>query len=450
MARRSKKPGKRPERAPAAPTAAAVEQGGGERRQAWAWRLAAAALVLSPLVVLPGAADAFRLPQRMVAEWLGLASLLPLAAYVTARLADGGRGSLRTPVLLATAPLLGLAAASLATTAHPLHVRSALADLAIGVAVLAGWSLGFAAERLRALLVLVLVPASALALVGILQLHGAWRPLVLEPQYGDRAQMTSLLGNPGDLGVYLVLPCLVAQAAVARRGGRRWLAAGAGALCLYGLAATQTLTAVLALVGGSAVLWMLRLPPWRRLVGGAAALAVVALLVAAVPPLRSRVAATVEPLREGRLNEVLTGRLDGWRVAVELLADHPVAGVGHGAYRAEFARAKLALTAAGVPFYERHVNPSFANAHNELLEVGADLGWPGLLAVLWGCGVTLAAAWRARRARGADAGLLWGGLVALALLAMAQFPFRLGSTALPWLAFLAWCFASGGEAEERG
>jgi hypothetical protein len=37
-----------------------------------------------------------------------------------------------------------------------------------------------------------------------------------------------------------------------------------------------------------------------------------------------------------------------------------------------------------------------------------------------------------------EGALAWAGLTALALLALAYFPFRLGAVAFAWLAFLAW------------
>ena len=139
----------------------------------------------------------------------------------------------------------------------------------------------------------------------------------------------------------------------------------------------------------------------------------VVLLVVLVAPLRSRVETLVRAATiGGGLNEVLTGRLDAWWVAERLLQEHPLAGVGFGAYRAEFAAAKLRLISEGVPFFAGHLNPSFANAHNEYLEVGADLGWPGLLALVWGAALVLRAAWRARRHLSrADRALSWGALV---------------------------------------
>lgn len=400
---------------------------------------------------MPVALDAFRLPQRMIAEALGLASLVALAIGSRASTAAVSnewtlRDALKWPVLRAALPLLLLAALSFVTTAHPAHVADALPDLAIGLAVLVGWSICFEATTLRRLLDAALVPAAALAALGILQLHHLWQPVAFaESLAGERLAVTSLAGNPGDLAAMLVLPCLVAQAGLrGARGWRLWWRVLALALCAYALAGTQTLTSLIAAVLGSAVLWAVLLPRRYVLAGAASAAAAVLLLVIAVGPLRSRVDALVRAATiGGGLNEVLSGRLDAWWVAERLLHEHPLAGVGFGAYRAEFAPAKLRLMSEGVPFFAGHLNPSFSNAHNEYLEIGADLGWPGLLAMAWAIALVLRAAWRARRRLSpGDGALCWGGLVALALLALAYFPFRLGGVAFPALAFLAWLFAN--------
>jgi O-antigen ligase len=410
--------------------------------------LVGATLAVPPFLFLPQAIDGFRLPQRMAVEWLALASLVALAA--TAPLGPEGLRALgRQPAARATLPLLALATLSLATTAHPLHVADALVDLTIGVAALVGWSLWLGRERLDPLLDLTLVPAVPLAVLGILQAHRIWTPLGFAVDTGGgRLETTSLAGNPGDLAALLVLPCLLAQARLATSPRRmRW--ALLAALLVYGIAVTQTLTSLAALAVGSVLLWALLLPRRRVLVAAVVGVVVLAAALAVVPGLRDRVLGWRHQLELGGFNQLLSGRLDGWRVAGELLADHPLTGVGHGAYRAGFGAAKLELVARGETFYLAHVNPSFSNAHNEYLEVAADLGWPGVLVLAWGAWTLAVAAWRHRaddRARGA---LAWAGLVAVAMLALAYFPFRLGPVAFGWVAFLAWlaapAAAEGGE-----
>jgi len=404
-------------------------------------------VLVTPLLISPAAKEAFRLLKDMVSGWLALASLFFFAWEVRRA------GSIRwtdlwsRPAVRAVLPVLAVATASFAASSHPLHVREGLADLWIGAAALVGWSLAVDRGRLERLLLGLLVPATLLALLGILQFHGIYRPFGFSGnEYDPRLAMTSLAGNPGDLGSYLLLPCLIAQWAVFRRRGRtRFLAAVALALSLYAMALTQTLAALAALAVGSALLWFLLLPRRQAvlLFGGGAAL--VLILVLAVAPLRERIAAKAGQALSGDWNAVLTGRLDGWRAAAWMIREHPWTGVGHGAYRPEYVPATNALLDRGVKLYPLHMQPVFANAHNEYLEAVAEWGLLGIVALAWGLWVLGSAL---RRAPGDDGqALAWAGVAALAVLSIVYFPFRIALLAFPALLFLSWVFRRGTEEE---
>lgn len=445
----SRPPGRRPSRAPSAeprerkPVPAAARER--PPRSLTLGTLAVWALLLvPPFLVVPAAKDSFRLPKLMASEWLALLSLLFLAWGIQRVERVQWSDLWRLPALRAVLPLLLVATLGSLATDHPHHVREALADLWIGAACLVGWSVGLSSGRMERLLRGLLWPASALALIGILQFHDILQPLrIYGVAYDPRLALTSTAGNPGDLGAYLVLPCLIAQWLLARGWGtsgvraRSGIAAALG-VCLYALLLTRTLAAVAALGLASLILWGLRLPRRRAvlLLAGGAALA--AVLVLAVPPLRERVFEKAAQARQGQLNAVLTGRLDGWNAALWMLRENPWTGVGHGAFRPEYVPAKLALLDRGVEFYPQQVLVVFANAHNEFVEVAADSGWPGLLALgcgLWVLGVTLR-----RRANGdpGDGAFAWAGVAALAVLSLAHFPFRIALVAFPAILFLAW------------
>jgi O-antigen ligase len=400
--------------------------------------------------------ESFRQPKLLASEWFALASLAALAwglrRVEVVRLADVWR----LPAVRIVLPILVIATAGLATTAHPLHVREALRDLWIGAAALVGWSAALSRPRLECLLEGLLWPASALALVGIVQFHGIWQPLALVAlSHGERLAITSFAGNPGDLGAYLVLPVLVAQVRFRRRitAGEDWSrpavwsSAVALVICLYALLLTQTLAAVAAVTVGSLVLWGALMPRRRSLVALGAGAVVAVLLIAAVPPLRQRVVEKARQAAGGDWNSVLTGRLDGWRTAVWMLGEHPLAGVGQGAYRPEFVPAKLALMDRGVAFY-REQTLGFGNAHNEFLEVGAEWGIPGLLALAWGLWVLIGTL-RRQRGNGGERALAWAGTAALAMLCLADFPFQVALVAYPALLFLSWVLRADGEEREE-
>jgi len=450
-------------------------------------------LVVPPLVLVAAAKDPFRLPKLLVSGWLALASLAGLAWGLwrverVVFLGAAGRGILERPVVRALGPLLGVATLTLITTRHPIQVREGLLDLWIGALALVGWSLALPAERLRRRLDLLLVPALILAVVGIAQYLDLWEPLrFVGGEEGSRLGVTSLAGNPGDLGAWLVLPALLAQhtlvaggAAAGRFRWRRWIAPPALIACLVGIGITQSLTAVAALGAGSLVLWLVLLPRRRALPALAGVGVLLVVLVLAVNPLRVRVADKLGDLRQGNLNSLLTGRLDGWRGAVWMLGERPLAGVGHGAYRPSFGEARLALVEEGVHFYAGQQTPVFANAHNEYLEVAAEWGLPGALALAWALwwllrqvGGIRAPSLAGKPAREGAKGkqsrapsrffaslqggsvrgeraLAWGVLTALGIQALTWFPFRVALVAWPYLVFLAWVFARAAEgAEER-
>jgi O-antigen ligase len=157
-----------------------------------------------------------------------------------------------------------------------------------------------------------------------------------------------------------------------------------------------------------------------------------------VAPLRERVVFKWQEMTRGNWNSVLTGRLDGWRAAVWMLERHPLAGVGQGAYPAEFAPAKLALIDRGAVFFPGLTQGSaFENAHNDILESAAEWGIPGLLALAWGLWVLLGAL-RQEAGEPEDRALAWAGTAALAVLSLVDFPFRIALVAFPALLFLSW------------
>lgn len=456
---RSKRP-PAPARAPA-PVAAPVASDSASARLGAAGLLVAALLLVVALVFDPYAVESFRAPKLMAAELLGLASLVALAwerrAAEWPSLARFWRGS---PALVAVAPLVLVATATALLSPHHAHVWRALPDLWIGAACLVGWSVALGAVRLARLLRVALGGALLLALLAIAQFHGSFQPFgFTDPNTTGRLEIVSLAGNVGDLGAGLVLPCLFAQVALWRARGRvRWAWGAALAVLLWALAVSQTLTALVALAVGTALL-ALGLLPRRQLAWGTAALAAVGIVVAlAVPPLRSRLTEKVELAASGDWNDLFTGRFDGWRAAGWMVGERPLTGVGFGAFGAEFVPAKQALLVEGKRFYERQLNPVFVNAHDDYLEVAAECGWLGAAALAWGIW-RLAGALRRRGggvARAAtapasasddsaeattDLALARAGVGAIAVLALVYFPFHVALVAYPATLFLAWIVA---------
>jgi O-antigen ligase len=321
------------------------------------------------------------------------------------------------------------------------------------------WEAALQISELRKLVIAWAIPAAVLAFLAILQHHGIYQPFPLEVDANSRLALTSLAGGPFDLATFLVVPILIAQGALARRdlGTARWWWLALLGMCLYAVALTQTLSALAAIGVGSVLLWM-QLVDRRRLVVLAVAGAVVAgALLAGAPPLRQRVSAKIEQVRGGSLNDALTGRLDGWRTAWWMIEQHPVVGVGHGAFRAEFAAARLALVAQGVRFYRSQQQPFFENPHSDLLAVAASWGALGVAAqaaaLIWVGRGSLRAGrgWRAAGPAGrVDAAVASAALGATLLETTATFPLHLAMVMYPMLVLIAAMFRGGRESVAMG
>jgi O-antigen ligase len=394
-----------------------------------------------PLVVLPDRSDAFSLPKQLVSGWLASFSLLLLLPWLALQKRVDLRTILANPAVRIVGPLILIASFAALSSPYSYPKGDALFALFVGGAALVGWSAGLSKGTLAGWLECLVIPAVVLSVLAILQFHGWFRPFEFQEAVIEsrRTGVTSLAGATGDLAAYLVLPCLVLVAGIARtRRARAWRLAALG-VCAYAQAVTQTITAVAALLVGITVLLLL-LVRGRAKVRVAVVLAFLGLLAMATP-LRERALVKVRFLAEGKLNEAFTGRLDGWKVAAKMWEVHPVLGIGHGAYRAAFGETKLEIARAnrGIPSFAGE--PNFLHAHNELLEIGAEWGWLGIVAL--GLGLAQLLRYAATSVPEGDGPLAWGGLVALGVLCLGHFPFRLALTAYPAVVFFAWLLADG-------
>ncbi|NIL99629.1 MAG: hypothetical protein GTN89_01310 [Acidobacteria bacterium] len=163
--------------------------------------------------------------------------------------------------------------------------------------------------------------------------------------------------TPAALGGYLVLTiATVAGAAWASRGRVRWLLAASLPVQLAGIACTESVTAVVAAFGAVAVALVAGRLPRRAAVAG---LVLVGLVVSAVFLTRGR-----EVLDIGGEDTPWSLRAKNFRVAVEMIEDHPWQGVGPGAFGEHY------------PQYRRAGDNETRYAHNLPLQLSAELGLP--------------------------------------------------------------------------
>jgi O-antigen ligase len=163
--------------------------------------------------------------------------------------------------------------------------------------------------------------------------------------------------TPAALGGYLVLAISVsASAAWSARGSRRLLWLAVVAVQIAGLGCTESVTAVLSALGAAGLAGLAgRLPRRVALI----LVAVVAFGAAGVVLARGR-----EVLDIGGKDTPWSLRARNFRVAVEMIEDHPLSGVGAGAFGERY------------PAYRRPGDNESQYAHNLPLQMAAELGLP--------------------------------------------------------------------------
>lgn len=238
-------------------------------------------------------------------------------------------------------------------------------------------------ETLRRLLVALVAGAVVVSGYAIVQAVGL-DPIWGHDLPGDR--VFSTLGQPNALAAYLVL-ALPAAVVVAR--SHRAAAGIAAAAMFVTLVVTLSRGGYLGAAAGAPVLLFGAVGDRdvrRRVVGGVIAMIVaVVVVLAATPGGRAvvRRASGDDPVLEdalaGTTGDIsFRAHLDQWRVAVRVIADHPLLGTGQETFPDQFPRAsRQVLSPARVRFFDifRVESP-----HNVFLGVAAGAGMPALVA----------------------------------------------------------------------
>lgn len=241
----------------------------------------------------------------------------------------------------------------------------------------------------RLLLWAYLAGAFSTALVG---LAGATKPETLGPYGTDR--LAGGIGDPNELAA-LVAPALVLAAfslATVRSPLGRLALLTCGGTIAVALLFTQSRGGIVALVAILATGAVLAGPLRARLL--AVGLTTIALGI-------SYFTFTGVPDQFQRLTAFSagggTGRLDLWRVTVEMIRDHPLLGVGHGNF--QVVEPLYAIRNINITYIEFVVDTPKV-AHNTYLELLTELGPIGLGAFVALVGGVLLTALRAARSFG--------------------------------------------------
>jgi O-antigen ligase len=401
----------------------------GTRSDAVVAAFISAALLASWLALDPKSIDAFDAPKVVL-----VATALAAAAVVAlfGRIARAGLAAARLslPSMLLIIGLVGTSLSALASVRRGASLDALRLALVFLLALPLGASAAYARHRGK----LVSLFASAAVVNALLVLLAAARiyaPIVV---YGEtqREGLGALVGNAGYAGIGLAIAAVTLIPFAISPGGFRPLAIAALALVLAGTFATESLSGIAVAASGIAV--------YGALAGGrrarrilAAIVAAVFLLAAAYAPVRHRAIQFFRAARQREWNAAFTARAAPWLAAGEMIRAHPVLGIGVGTFRSEYIAARIAAETRirrQLVLTAMRTN-SFAQAHNDYLDILAGSGVPAGLCVIFAYGTLLAAVWRRARVHRDAAGvsaLLAGGAVA----AFAWFPFQIVPTAL-WL-----------------
>lgn len=299
------------------------------RGAACKWGLPAA-FALAALLVVPGAADAFEAPRRLV--WCALAVALAAAAAIGAK-RRGQKAAAPSFLLPGCALLAWMVLRSLAVAPFWRAIQPLAAWTLPPVLALASASIEWTAAARRNAFRAIVAIAIAEAVLMLLQRTG------LDPIFGD---VTSAFGYPpkrmvGTVGYhnqaaeFLGVALFCVPAATSNRNLR---------LVLYAiLAATIALTANRGAIIAMAAVAAFSMPTsgsgearragWRtRLLF----IPLLLLLILAIPAARTRIAELSTPSK----SVAIQSRIWMDRVAISLLRDHPLLGGGAGSFAYEY------------------------------------------------------------------------------------------------------------------
>ena len=404
------------------------------------WCLIVVTAIASPLAMVPGSFDVFRTPKDVVFLTL---SLLLIAAGAAGALLSDEIGRVLQP--RGPAVLIALAAAAWTAVTTMTSVRPAISLwkplTAVCFAAFFMAVVILAARRGLAALVIVFIPAAINAGIALLQSTGIWYPWAVDPRIPLRMRATGFIGNPNELGTYLVVPAIAAIAAAVVWRQQKWLYAVA-VLLLVGVASAQSVTPVLAAAAGLFAMTIAGGTKFLRVAALVAALALV-LAAAAHPGSRQRFALLFSHVSAGSLPEITSFRVLPAAAALEMFRERPLVGVGPGSFSATYMTEKLKAEEAH-PQWIRPRNAMFAQVHNDHLQVLAETGLPGFLLLLGALVLLAAISFRApatpdERVRFARL-FAFPAALTFAVLALAQFPMQLTAPMVASVYLAALCF----------
>ena len=404
------------------------------------WWILAAALLMIPVAFDPRLKDTFRLPKELLFDGFGVIAMAWLVFAATSRHRPRPDGSTIKAAAVASALVLGWTLVSTLLAENRFLAVQTLTTVACSVAIF--WMAVMVASTTRSLKLIDVAMAGALlnAVLAALQEFGIWQPFQFPPDFVGQLQTTGLAGNPRDVGMLILAPAVVAVVAtVVYRNRRRGFYAAIAFVLLAGLIATRTRTTLIAY----AVALIFTLTSIRRKYAVAVVLIIGVAIFAATASsvtLRRGVSDLVESARQRDWRTVFSERLPAYLTAVEMIRDRPLVGAGPGAYKWLYMQYRVRLPARYEPEWLVGAPLNFREAHNDHLQVFAEMGLIGYVILLVALGALIR---RPRQIHTTEStsemarALRIPLVAAIALSMLAQFPLHLAASRFYFIYFAA-------------
>ncbi len=391
-------------------------------------------LLVTSVCCLKTTEDAFRLPKELAVRAEAII-LLTIASLFSVPSIESARAALQDPAIVLPVLIVAWTLLSSSQSILPLLSWRTLVWV-IATAVVFIITYAAATDYSLRSVYPVLWAGVINAAVAIVQEARAWRGI------GDHMSTVGFVGNPDDLGAFLVAPLLTA-AAILFTKGVSWQALTCTTLLFGGLAVAQSAGALVATCAGLAL--MAALQSWRRFGRIGLALAVFGVSIGlAMPSMRDKLSrygdyarGAVHGDRVMALEGLSSNRVAPAVVAWQMFTARPVFGVGPGCYSRQYFFESIrahqrfpSLRESGTA----HLH--FAEAHNDHLQTLAVAGVPGYLLFIAAPAILIV---RSNRARGTDQRSVFARLcgpplaVSFFLLSMVGFPLELAAPTMMFL-----------------
>lgn len=370
--------------------------------------------------------------------------------------------TIRIPWLLI--PVLGIALAGFLSLIQATNGRVVVQSLILLIYfVLLLWMIANAIRDqrdVRWLLTALLASGTLAALYGVLQYFGI---VPGDPGETGVTAIISTMGNRNHLGgflLYLLYPAVI----LALKAKARWAKAVIVILIAFMfvvmllLRQAGTQVAFAFVTGALVVGWLIFRPVqpvytnrwWRLALAGAVIAACVCslLYVLIIPAIRSTDTGSEKPILV-RLWETNSGKTRAWDwwIGAEMFSDHPITGVGLGNYKLNFipSKADFLATARGQAF-DFYI-PRASQAHNEYIQIGAELGSVGLFMLFCSLGTLAVSLWirlkRSNENDRLDLLLLAAGILAFLVHSLVSFPAHVVGSSLELIVFCGLALSLG-------